>query len=377
MKIGILTQRPMYNYGGILQCLALQSVLEEMGHEAKVIRYIPQRPNTLKRRLNLLFTDFSFHEYREWVYKYIKKHIGKQYALPSTLLERCDLFINKHIILTSNCNESTIGLLLQAEDFDAVVIGSDQVWSGLGHERLVYFGDWSPKFNGRIISYAACSPVKRVPQFNRAKIRNLLSKFYAISVRDNHTQKLMAPYTPSIPKVVADPTLLYDFNKYITPNMDGDYIFAYILGREIKGGHKAVITEMKKRYGNIPIKAVVFTNQHLEITSCADEVIVDASPERWLNLLAHAKMVYTDSFHAVLFSLKYRRRFIAYYTELSRASRLVALRDSWGLKKHIVTSSADVIEQESLRDIPGYDYIDKDIKDLKDSSMEFLSQSLS
>lgn len=377
MKIGILTLLPRYNYGGILQCLALQSILDEMGHETKVIRYMPQRSNTLKRRLKLLFTDFSFHEYREWVYKYIKKHTGTQHVLPGTLLAHCDSFTKSTLHFTSNCNDSTIGLLLQDEAFDAVVIGSDQVWSGLGHERLVYFGDWSPKFNGRIISYAACSPVKRVPQFNRAKIRNLLSRFYAISVRDNHTQKLIEPYTPSIPKVVADPTLLHDFNKYITPNMDGDYIFAYILGREIKGGHKAVITEMKKRYGNIPVKAVVFTNQHLEITSCADEVIVDASPERWLNLLAHAKMVYTDSFHAVLFSLKYRRRFIAYYTELSRASRLVALRDSWGLKKHIVTSFADVIEQESLRDIPDYDYIDKDIKDLKDSSMEFLSQSLS
>lgn len=37
MKIAILTQ-PLYtNYGGILQCYALQTVLERMGHKVQVL----------------------------------------------------------------------------------------------------------------------------------------------------------------------------------------------------------------------------------------------------------------------------------------------------------------------------------------------------
>ena len=36
MKIAILTQ-PLYtNYGGILQCYALQTVLEHIGHKVQV-----------------------------------------------------------------------------------------------------------------------------------------------------------------------------------------------------------------------------------------------------------------------------------------------------------------------------------------------------
>ena len=37
MKIGILTFHSQLNYGGVLQCWALQTALEKMGHEVVVI----------------------------------------------------------------------------------------------------------------------------------------------------------------------------------------------------------------------------------------------------------------------------------------------------------------------------------------------------
>ena len=37
MKIGILTQPLSNNYGGILQALALQTVLRSMGHETVIL----------------------------------------------------------------------------------------------------------------------------------------------------------------------------------------------------------------------------------------------------------------------------------------------------------------------------------------------------
>lgn len=376
MKIGILTLLPRYNYGGVLQCLALQSILEGMGHEVKVIRFKSQRSGTLKRRLKLLLTDFSFKEYAEWVRGYVKKLVGRQSDLPSALLANCDAFTGKNLHFTSDCNEATIGTLLQEEHFDAVVIGSDKVWGGLGHEQLVYFGDWYPRFKGRIISYAACSSIKRVPKFNRDKMRDLLSRFDAISVRDEHTRKLIEPYAPTTPIVVADPTVLYDFNEYVGPNKDGDYIFAYILGREIKEGHKAAIDEMRKRYGNIPVKAIMFTNQNTEIAAYADEVITDASPEKWLTLLAHAKMVYTDSFHAVIFSMKYKRQFLAYYREIDRASRLIALRDSLSLQKNIVGSLTEYIDQNGAPDDIDFEYIEQQLNNMKTDSIAFISQVL-
>ena len=44
MKIAILTQPLHNNYGGILQCYALQTVLEGMGHQVTVINRRWARP---------------------------------------------------------------------------------------------------------------------------------------------------------------------------------------------------------------------------------------------------------------------------------------------------------------------------------------------
>ena len=43
MRIGILTPAPRVNYGGIMQAYALQTVLEQMGHDVKII-YTPRKP---------------------------------------------------------------------------------------------------------------------------------------------------------------------------------------------------------------------------------------------------------------------------------------------------------------------------------------------
>ena len=51
MKIGILTLQYGFNYGGVLQCYALQSFLESLGHEVQVINYVPTMTSSLGKRV--------------------------------------------------------------------------------------------------------------------------------------------------------------------------------------------------------------------------------------------------------------------------------------------------------------------------------------
>ena len=103
---------------------------------------------------------------------------------------------------------------------------------------------------------------------------------------------------------------------------------------------------MKQRYGDIPVKAVVLSDESTDIVPYVDEVVDDASPDVWLNLLVHSKAVYTDSFHGVIFSLKYHKPFIAYYKEATRSTRLIDLKERFGLVGNIV-SSVDGIDLSS------------------------------
>ena len=48
MKIGILTFHWAQNYGAVLQCYALKSKLEELGHQVYIIDRVPQYQGILR-----------------------------------------------------------------------------------------------------------------------------------------------------------------------------------------------------------------------------------------------------------------------------------------------------------------------------------------
>lgn len=63
---------------------------------------------------------------------------------------------------------------------------------------------------------------------------------------------------------------------------------------------------------------------------------LDADPSDWVALLAGASFVLTDSYHGVLFSLKFKRNFLGTYDDSFRASRLIDLITRYELGNRIV-----------------------------------------
>ena len=368
------------NYGGILQCIALQNILIAMGHEVEVIRFSSNKKGTLKRRIKLLLLDFSFTNFYEFVYNNMRDRIsillGKQKKLPESLLKKTALFIQKNINYTELCNEDTIGCIVESHNYDVIVVGSDKIWGGLAKDKLIYFGDWLPKFKGKMISYAACSSNDHIPNFNKEKIEILLNQFHAISVRDKHTYDLLNIYPDIKKEIVLDPTLLYDYKDYIIDVPKEKYVFVYILGHEIIGGHKRMLELIKREYGNIKVKAVVLSNESVDIVPYVDEVYYDASPSEWINLLVHSTVVYTDSFHGIIFALKYQRRFIAYYKELNRSTRLIDLRDRFNLHPFIISSVDEAINKHSISKVPAYCIINDWLMLNREKSISFIRNAL-
>ena len=380
MKIGILTMNYRRNYGGILQCVALQNTLENMGHKVVVIRFQSLDKGRLRRKIRLLFSGLPVTVIGKYLYDIGKDFIAllsrKQKPLSIELLNKCQRFIDTNIKYTELCNEKTIGDLLLRQKMDALVIGSDKIWEELSREQLVYMGDFKPCFKGKILSYAACSSFPFIPSYNKDKIHNLLLNFSAISVRDIYTRNLFRCYPDIDMQIVLDPTFLYDFQPYLIEKEEEPYVFTYILGREIKGGHKIMMEQIRKKYGNIKIKAIVLSDESMDIVPYVDEVINNADPSEWLNAIYNATFVYTDSFHGIAFSLKFIKPFIAYYTESSRASRLIDLRDRFHLNKVIVSSAKEAINKGSLEYMIDYNLIHKEISKMQETSKNFLEKYL-
>ena len=68
MKIGILTQPLHTNYGGLLQCFALQTTLKWLGHEVWVVRRTSKTPGV----------DFVLKHY---IKQFIKVFLGRKFIL--------------------------------------------------------------------------------------------------------------------------------------------------------------------------------------------------------------------------------------------------------------------------------------------------------
>ena len=133
---------------------------------------------------------------------------------------------------------------------------------------------------------------------------------------------------------------------------------------------------IKRKYGNIKVKAFVLSINSTNIVPFADEMIDDADPIEWLNAIYNADFIYTDSFHGIAFSLKFQKPFVAYYAESSRATRLVDLRDRLNLKKQIISSVSDAKEKEAIESELDYVYINERLKEMKEESIRFLRSCL-
>lgn len=367
MKIGILTLDYITNYGGILQTLALQNYLTEMNYEVEIIHFRRTKKTSRKKRLWYLFGNIISG--RTPIKRFFEKKPYNTKGVDSKkLIERNRLFIEQYLKRSTLTDEDNIGNL--CKKYDCVVVGSDQIWSVTDGEYLTYFFDW--KFDGKKIAYAACS-VNPLPSFfNRKKIAGLLADFDAISVRDETTLSFCnkSLYTRDY-HLVVDPTFLYDFSYFHFENkFDFDYIFVYILGSEICGGNKAAIEQLKKIYKCEKVVSVIIPSVSTTGTIGADIIICDATPNEWLNLIRHAKAVFTDSFHGCVFSMKYNVPLIAYYSLSYRASRLLDLKKRFSVRT--IISSVEEIPSEA----ECFVYNRKELANAITDSKQFMLNSL-
>lgn len=363
MKVGILSLKYSTNYGGILQSFALQQVIEELGHEAEIINYSSTIAESWLHRMtfrifNLLFTKNIFTTIKD------KKKENKKVTAkdPQELIDNNESFMRQHLKRGPLVNERTIEEY--CKKFDCIIVGSDQIWSVTNASKLIYFFDWN--FSGKKISYAACSVNKKPAFLNRFKIKRLLRHFDYLSVRDSVTEKFVFNTSGIHPQLVVDPTLMYNYDSLLEKRIIKEpYILTYILGDEIEGGNETALNLVKKKCPNgTKVVSIVIPSVSMAGVTGADIVINDADPLTWINLIKYADYVFTDSFHGVVFSLKYKKEFIAYYTFAKRATRLIDLDNRYKIG-NIVTTAKEIEELLSKKNTPDYESIETHIVESK------------
>ena len=366
MKVGIITYQYAYNYGAILQCLALQRALGSIGINAEIINYLHPQSKKLPFYRGWGFSKLHFFE------TFPQRLIGLRYE--KSMRKKIDSFRNKYLNLSTPCY--TMDEIRNiVDDYDAIVAGSDQIWRF--EEPPVYFLEWGKLYKGKRISYAPSCGMVEQPLDNVEDVSQWLQRFDYLSVRDDFSKSIVNRVTGRLPDVVADPTLLVDLMD-IYKNLEiphKEYIFVYILGEEIAGEHKNIIRSIRDKYGNIPIVAAIASAHKPKRIHWADYKVWDVDPGEWLFLLSNAKFVYTDSFHCTLFALKHKKPFLTYFTESKRSPRLIDMAERYAISSCIVQSVKDASEKRFWDELD-YEKIDHLINTHVEKSYKFLKNAL-
>jgi Polysaccharide pyruvyl transferase. len=313
MRIGILTFHFNYNYGAVLQAYASVCALRALGHEPEIVNYVP----------SYLRADASYFRglgIRNGGWR--TKIWARLTDMPRRL--KFDSFRRRHLPVSRRVKKS--GLAQLGDSYDILYVGSDQVWNlNWMHDfDGFYFCDYlSESSKARPVAYAACFGAVKQPEGHLRKASSLIRRFQSVGVRNQMSSQMVANIAAGVAsQLVCDPTLLHDFSDIRVRRDNGDYIVVYALDAGGVNRAKDYCDAIKKELGNMPVWFI--RNDRVASVPWADRVVSDADPGEWLNLIADARAVVTDSFHGCIFAMKYKRTLRAYSSGW-RAMRMLEL----------------------------------------------------
>lgn len=367
MKIAILTQPVYSNYGGILQNYALQTVLERQGHSVTTLNN-PVKPgvyesqlrrelSTCRRALRKLCGDPSI------IWADPQRQSQEEYYGAT----HQNAFIQKYLHVSDNDYPIMKGQISNTE-YDAFVVGSDQVWRPRYNCNLGnMFLDFTEGMNVKRIAYGASFGTDEweMGQEQTAECSRLAKQFDAISVRETSGVELCKEHLGVDATHVLDPTMLLDAKDYLSlcpGNLHpyGEYIAVYCL--DLTKEKLAIINRIGVER-DLPIYLVGrFTKNGYP------------SIENWLEGIAHARYVITDSFHGTVFSIIFKSHFLTLSNPVRGDERFRSLFKALRIPNRSCTTIEEALE--ILSNGLNFYEVDIDLNRMREQSTEFLWNSL-
>ncbi len=330
MDIGIITFHFPYNCGAVLQCYALQTVLERQGHNVSVIDYRPwyhQNRYTVKKnpftvaRANFLRDKETrplwkrTMSYGRW---FAKTALDRSLRRENEASDRLFREFREQYLHTTKCYRTLKSLQKNPPKTDCYIAGSDQLWN----ERLTgdsfdpaYFLDFGPD-TVRRMSYAVgvyMDAERPTEKQNADRLNRYLDRFEGISVREQRGKEMiLAIRKEDEIRVDADPTLLADCADYrkLMKKPDGlqpgEYILTCTMGDESEQEVFETADRIGRERGLTVIHSMAYPKRRRE-----DGNNVLMGPCEWLWAVDHAALVVTNSYHAGVFSVLFHKPLIA------------------------------------------------------------------
>ncbi len=305
MKAIILTFSKVNNRGANLQCFALFDYLRKKGITVELLDVQLPRPRSI-RQFDAIINNILADKFR----RQKKLNFTKKYY--------------SYKDLNDNPPQA-----------DIYIVGSDQVWNTRITSSIdprIYFYTFLPKTAVKV-AYAASFGTNEwyATKYDKEIIESLKT-FKYISVREDTGVAICKREFGINADVVLDPSLLLTNNDVLSLfriKPEKNQIFSYLLYQD--NNIKSII-ERARNIANIPIVG------NLTKKSLINKVKAIYTIPKWLSNIQRSKLIITNSFHCIVFSILLQKQFIAIPSAPGKSERILFLLRTLGIEDRFILS---------------------------------------
>lgn len=368
MKVLFITRHGASNYGSLLQTIATQYILKQMGHDCKIIDYIRDDEFGANSTFTIAKSTPKWNSNLLIYALYIIVRYPENYIVS----KKFKRMRNKYLQMTQRYH-SLQELKNNKPDADIYMTGSDQVWGKVlnGGYDWAYFLDFCDEKDKKI-AFASSFGKTYVDSKDEEKMISLLSKYNALGVRESHAVSMLKNWGIKSDHVL-DPTLLLTADEWRNllglkkGNKKSDYVLVYQIHSNDELGKYAL--EFSKQVG-LPLIRVSST---LHQFNKGGKFIPVPEISEFISYLENASWIITDSFHGTVFAANFNVPFIDIMPKTGTSSRIESILKLTNLTTQVV----DDLNDFSIKDREvDFTFANKVLKNEREKSIRILEQML-
>lgn len=353
MRYGLLTIHNTQNYGSLLQTYSTYHALDSLGVQVDIIDY----HNTSITQRERPITDRPVHSLKDLVKRIIWGTSQKE------KYENIYQFLKKN---TSLSRPYDISNIQNANDeYEVFVTGSDIVWgTKITGEDFTYFLDFVNDSKGKIAFSSSVG--SRWTEEEKKKIKPLLTKFDTISVREQIAAEWVSELTGRKTPVTCDPTMLWEadfWEKFVLEDYAPieKYVLIYAVNPDKKNITDGI--EYAKNHG---LRAY-FINFYSPVKGT--KKIHPVTVSQWITLIAKADVVFSASYHGLLFALYFKKP--VFFYNRGEKSRMISLSQELRIEHR-----EGLNENIRLGKAIDYNYVHQILKKKREYSWTILKEAI-
>lgn len=374
-KIAVVNRTNLKNYGSILQCFALCEAVKSLGYDCEVIweqGNVSKNYDFRVKKIIKILAKMIVHPLLAIdVLKTLREVKAKPVSEEKTI--KFNDFVDRHIERRFFTNES-LCKIAQEDEYAKFICGSDQVWCSttLYVDPLMYLR-FAPR--QKRIAYAPSIGRNYIPSYNWMQMKRYINDIPHVSIREEDGKRLIKELTGRDVPVVLDPTLLVEkdeWNKlsYSHIQVKGKYIALYFLDEPSEVNQKGIVDFLNiNRFKVYSIgQKLCFLEKEMSVEN------PECGPNDFLNIIRNAEMVITDSYHGMLFSIVFGKKFWAIernYQQYDQSSRQKTILGKLKLEDRYINTCECITTAEI-----DYDAVYRVLNCLREDSLQYLRQAI-